>query len=80
MTAAAGVIAAGPLLLARPARAAKVSKVAAGYQDKPHDSQECDNCSHFIPGQTATAAGTCQLVEGSVSPMGWCVLYETRHP
>lgn len=21
------------------------------------------------------AAGTCELVEGSISPMGWCVLY-----
>jgi hypothetical protein len=22
------------------------------------------------------AAGTCQLVDGNISPMGWCVLYQ----
>ena len=22
------------------------------------------------------AAGTCQVVEGSINPMGWCILYQ----
>jgi hypothetical protein len=26
-------------------------------------------------GPSMMAAGTCELVEGRVSPMGWCVLY-----
>lgn len=29
---------------------------------------------HMGPGMMA--AGTCQLVEGSISPMGWCDLYQ----
>jgi hypothetical protein len=30
--------------------------------------------SHMGPGMMA--AGTCAIVEGSISPMGWCVLYQ----
>jgi hypothetical protein len=26
-------------------------------------------------GMRMMAAGTCELVEGSIRPMGWCVLY-----
>ncbi len=29
---------------------------------------------HMGPGMMA--AGTCQVVEGSISPMGWCALYQ----
>jgi hypothetical protein len=27
-------------------------------------------------GPSMVAAGTCQLVEGKISPMGWCALYQ----
>ena len=57
------------------ARAAKSTKAAMKYQDKPNGDQKCSNCKFFVPGKTATAEGTCQVVEGSISPQGLCTAY-----
>ncbi len=57
------------------ARAAKSSKASMKYQDKPNGDQKCSNCKFFVPGKTPTAEGTCQVVEGSISPQGWCTAY-----
>ena len=57
------------------ALAAKSTKAAMQYQDKPKGDQKCSNCALFVPGKTATASGTCQVVEGSISPQGWCTAY-----
>jgi hypothetical protein len=82
---------------------AKVTQVAAQYQDHPNNMQMCGMCKFFIPpggqagsgmmggqmgpgmngrdmmrgpmGPNMMGAGTCELVEGRISPMGWCVLY-----
>ncbi|HYL33839.1 MAG TPA: hypothetical protein VEU53_11900 [Stellaceae bacterium] len=68
----------------------KVPKSAAQYQDTPKNGQTCGMCKFYIaPGGKAGAGmmggtmgpgamrtpGTCQVVEGSISPQGWCVLY-----
>lgn len=74
----AGAIAAGLMFESQPARAAKASKAVAMYQDKPHGQQQCDGCVHFVPGATPTANGTCKVVEGSISPKGWCVLFAPK--
>jgi len=55
--------------------AEKSTKAAANYQDKPKGDKDCDDCNFFIPGKTSKADGTCQLVEGSISPEGYCTLY-----
>ena len=55
--------------------AEKSAKAAVSYQDKPKGDMKCGNCNFFIPGKTATAEGTCQIVEGSISPQGYCTLY-----
>ncbi len=57
------------------AHAAKASKAAMKYQDKPNGDEQCSNCKFFIPGETPKANGTCQIVEGSISPQGWCTAY-----
>jgi len=57
------------------ALAAKSTKAAMQYQDQPKGDQKCSNCTLFVPGKTATASGTCQVVEGSISPQGWCTAY-----
>jgi hypothetical protein len=63
----------------RPARAqAKVSKAAMQYQDHPKGSAECSNCLQFVPGKTPTAMGTCKVVEGAISPKGWCLAYAKK--
>ena len=49
--------------------AEKSTKAAANYQDKPKGDMKCSNCNFFMPD------GTCQLVDGSISPEGHCSLY-----
>ncbi len=53
----------------------KATKAAMKYQDKPKDDQKCSDCKFFIPGESSKANGTCQVVEGSISPQGWCTAY-----
>jgi hypothetical protein len=60
------------------AAAAKSSKAAVKYQDKPHGDQECSKCTFFIPGKSPSAEGTCKIVEGSISPQGWCTSYSGK--
>jgi High potential iron-sulfur protein len=76
--AAAGAAVARVTVAMQPARAAKASKAVAMYQPNPHGDQSCAKCIHFIPGATAEADGTCQVVDGSISPNGWCVLYAPK--
>lgn len=49
---------------------AKMAKAAAQYQPQPKGEQKCAVCLHFI-----AASNTCQLVEGPISPDGWCMLW-----
>jgi hypothetical protein len=71
LIAAAG---AAPLLaLTRSAAAAKkVSQEAASYQSTPKGDQFCGNCTQFI------APTECRLVEGRISPGGWCRLWAKK--
>ena|SRR5215510_15024172 len=55
---------------------AKIPKKQLKYQEKPNNGQRCADCTQFIPGKTATAKGSCKLVEGSISPNGWCLEWE----
>jgi len=69
---------------------AKVSKAAVHYQDQPNGMQMCHMCRYYISGggrhsaggmcmggsmMGMMGAGACQLVQGKISPMGWCELY-----
>lgn len=68
--------AAGALLISvtsGPAAAAtKMSQKAAGYRNKPMGKTECDNCGVW------QAPASCKLVEGPLSPSGWCNLYNAK--
>lgn len=70
---AVGAIAATTLFTT--AAQAKMNQKAAMYQPKPHGNQSCDNCGRFVAGKPATADGTCTIVDGAVSPQGWCAMY-----
>jgi len=77
--------AATPLMLAStPAEAeAKVTKAAVRYRDHPNGMQMCHMCKYYVAsgGRSASmcmgmmGTGACQLVQGRISPMGWCDLY-----
>jgi len=45
---------------------AKMSQKSVTYQDSPKGDQQCSNCSLF------QAPNTCTLVDGNISPVGWC--------
>ena len=68
--AGAAMIAAG--MLPREAAAAKMSQKAAAYQDAPKAGQRCDGCMLF------QSPGGCKMVDGSISPEGWCKLYAPK--
>ena len=54
---------------------AKASKQSMQYQDQPKNGQQCDQCMQWIPGPNAGAQGQCKVVEGPISPKGWCVAF-----
>jgi hypothetical protein len=49
---------------------AKMAQKAAGYQDTPKGDQTCANCALF------KAPAACILVDGAISPNGWCRFYK----
>ena len=71
------------------ATAPKATKQAAHYQDQPNSGRMCGMCKYFIaPGGAAGSgmmggtmgpgmmqAASCQLVQGRISPMGYCDFY-----
>ncbi|HET7676115.1 MAG TPA: iron oxidase [Gammaproteobacteria bacterium] len=65
-----------PGVALRTARAdSKLPQAAVQYQDHPKDGKECSGCMHFIPGKTPKSMGACKVVQGSISPKGYCVAY-----
>lgn len=50
----------------------KFSQQQAKYQAVPKSGQRCQNCALW---QSPTS---CQVVEGQVSPSGWCILYQPK--
>ena len=48
---------------------AKLAQAAAKYQGEPKDGKQCDGCNFFV------APNACKLVDGDISPNGWCSLW-----
>lgn len=74
----------------QPGERKKVSKTEVHYQNHPNAGKMCGMCRYFIPpggmagqgmmgGMMGPAAmmegGTCQVVQGHIDPMGYCMLY-----
>lgn len=55
-------------IAAAPQAVKKMAKASVQYQEQPKGEQKCSLCQHFI-----AESRTCQLVEGEISPEGWCV-------
>lgn len=56
----------------------KASQSSMHYQTTPNDGKHCSLCQFFIPGQDATSNGTCQVVDGSISPNGYCMAFNAK--
>jgi anaerobic selenocysteine-containing dehydrogenase len=50
----------------------KMSPKAMQYQPTPKGKQRCDNCANF------QAPSSCKLVDGTIAPSGWCILYRPK--
>jgi len=54
------------------ATANKVSQASVHYQTQPKGEQKCSTCTNFI------APNSCKLVDGQISPEGWCNLWAKK--
>jgi hypothetical protein len=50
----------------------KTDKKTAKYQDHPNKDQRCALCNYFRPPKS------CQLVDGDISPNGWCSFFAKK--
>lgn len=51
------------------AAAPKISKAAVAYQDHPDGDKRCGKCMQFQP------PNSCKLVDGTVTPQGYCRVF-----
>jgi hypothetical protein len=54
------------------AAANKLAQKTVNYQDKPKGRAQCDNCAQW------QKPANCKLVDGSISPTGWCSIYAPK--
>lgn len=66
----AAAIVGGAAAAARAQSKAKQSLVQ--YQENPKGGQQCDNCLLWEP------PASCKVVEGKISPKGWCAVYQPK--
>jgi hypothetical protein len=53
-------------------QAQSASKESMKYQDSPKDGKKCDMCVYF------KAPNACSLVQGDISPNGWCTAFTPK--
>ena len=58
----------------KPQAQKKLTQAAARYQDHPKGNESCGSCPYFI------SPNSCVLVEGEISPAGWCPIYTSFSP
>ena len=66
------LLAGGSLAGVKLAYAQKSTKAEMKYQDTPKDGQKCSECVYW------QAPASCALVEGPISPDGWCIIYNKK--
>lgn len=52
--------------------APSIPKAKADYQNHPEAGHHCAGCCMFVPLGKGKGNGACAMVEGSISPHGWC--------
>ena len=58
----------------KPQEQKKLTQAAAKYQDHPKGMDACGECPYF------QFPKSCVLVEGDISPMGWCRMFTSFSP
>ncbi|HEY2658935.1 MAG TPA: high-potential iron-sulfur protein [Caulobacteraceae bacterium] len=72
MVAGGGALLGAGLAAGSAAASTKMTQKATGYQDTPRGKAQCDNCAQWQP------AASCKLVDGVISPTGWCRVYAPK--
>jgi hypothetical protein len=67
-----GVLLAAGLTATQAQAQTKVTQQLAHYQDTPKGNARCDNCAQW------QAPASCKIVQGKISPSGWCILYAPK--
>jgi hypothetical protein len=57
---------------------AKGSQAQFKYQNTPKNGQKCSTCMQFVPGSSPSKNGSCKIVDGSISPNGWCIAWAAK--
>jgi hypothetical protein len=60
------------------ADASKAPQAQMHYQSTPNGNMHCSLCKFYIPGKDASSNGSCQIVDGSISPNGYCMAYTAK--
>lgn len=60
------------------ADASKAPQAQMHYQSTPSGNMHCAICKFFIAGKDASSNGSCQIVDGSISPNGYCMAYSPK--
>ncbi|MBV8777692.1 MAG: iron oxidase [Alphaproteobacteria bacterium] len=63
-------LAAGAAATARAEDAAKIAQAEVQYQPMPKGMFSCAQCTLFVK------PNACKVVAGSISPSGWCKLFD----
>jgi hypothetical protein len=58
----------------KPQEQKKLTQAAARYQDHVKGNEACGICPYFI------FPKSCAVVEGEISPSGWCPIYTSFSP
>lgn len=58
---------------AAPAVTSKVPQASVQYQSQPKGELKCSGCMNFI-----AESNTCKLVDGQITPDGWCSLWTKK--
>ncbi len=58
------------------ANAAKADKRDFSYQERPKDGKSCATCRLYSA--APSGKGNCAIVDGEVSPNGWCMAYSPK--
>ena len=64
-----GALVGAALTASTAAAQAKVTQQLSNYQAKPNGDARCDGCSQW------QAPSSCKVVQGEISPSGWCSLF-----
>ena len=75
----ASVAVASHAVTAASAAETKLAKSAVKYVAVGNEEgKDCDDCIQFVSGKTASANGTCRIVEGEINRHGHCIAFSPK--